>query len=67
MKINEFTCPSCGETFIRCQAPEGCDNWAEYEGWYGRGLMRIIFVCEKHISITRAGQAGKTKEDAIDE
>ena len=62
--INEFECPTCGVTHIRCEAPD-CEGWAEYEGWQKRGVMNVrVQVCKECLP-TLIGFQSRAREHSL--
>lgn len=47
MRKRVFICPNCGYEIYPCDF-SGCENDAEFEGWYGSGLIRKMKVCLEH-------------------
>ena len=59
--MSERCCPSCGASLVKCEMP-GCDEFAMWEGWRGRGLVVKTRVCEAHKSELRGAQGEAARE-----
>jgi len=46
-------CPYCKQNmYIPCEYGN-CNEPAEYEAWFGKGLIRKLKVCGEHIKLAR--------------
>lgn len=52
-QILSHPCPACGHVRTLCEWPE-CLGEAEFEAWFGTGLMRRMNVCKEHVKESRA-------------